>query len=51
MRINSKHYRTIWFENDLVKIIDQTKLPHKFTIKDLKIQLMQLKQWRSEEHL
>jgi len=36
MRINSKHYRTIWFENDLVKIIDQTKLPHKFTIKDLK---------------
>ena len=36
MRINGKKYRTIWFENNLVKIIDQTKLPHKFVIKDLK---------------
>ena len=36
MKINSKNYRTIWFENNLVKIIDQTKLPHKFIIKDLK---------------
>ena len=23
MRINGKEYRTIWFENNLVKIIDQ----------------------------
>ena len=36
MKINGKEYRTIWFENKVVKIIDQTKLPHKFTIKDLK---------------
>ena len=36
MKIDSKEYRTIWFENNIVKIIDQTKLPHKFVIKDLK---------------
>ncbi len=36
MRIENKEYRTIWFENNLVKIIDQTKLPHKFRIKELK---------------
>ena len=36
MLIENKSYRTIWFENNLVKIIDQTKLPHQFIIKDLK---------------
>jgi len=38
MKINGKAFRTIWFdEKDLVvKIIDQTKLPHKFEIKNLK---------------
>ena len=36
MKINGKSYRTIWFENNVVKIIDQTKLPHQFVIKDLK---------------
>ncbi len=36
MRIKGKNYRTIWYENNLVKIIDQTKLPHQFIIKDLK---------------
>ena len=36
MKIESKEYRTIWFENNVVKIIDQTKLPHRFVIKDLK---------------
>ena len=36
MKIKGKEYRTIWFENNVVKIIDQTKLPHKFLIKDLK---------------
>ena len=30
MRIENKTYRTIWFEDNLVKIIDQTKLPHQF---------------------
>ena len=36
MKIENKEYRTIWFENNIVKIIDQTKLPHQFIIKDLK---------------
>ena len=36
MKINGKEYCTIWFDNNIVKIIDQTKLPHKFVIKDLK---------------
>ena len=36
MRIEGKEYRTIWYEDDVVKIIDQTKLPHQFIIKDLK---------------
>ncbi|MDB3943620.1 S-methyl-5-thioribose-1-phosphate isomerase [Candidatus Pelagibacter sp.] len=36
MKIEGKEHRTIWFENNLVKIIDQTKLPHQFIIKDLK---------------
>ena len=37
MKIEGNEYRTIWFENNVVKIIDQTKLPHQFIIKDLKI--------------
>jgi methylthioribose-1-phosphate isomerase len=36
MKIEGKSYETIWFENNLVKIIDQTKLPHQFVIKELK---------------
>ncbi len=38
MKINGKEYRTIWFDehSQFVKIIDQTKLPHQFIIKDLK---------------
>ena len=36
MRIQGKEYRTIWYEEKKVKIIDQTKLPHQFVIKDLK---------------
>ena len=36
MKINNTAYKTIWFENNVVKIIDQTKLPHQFIIKDLK---------------
>ena len=36
MHINGKEFRTIWFEKDIVRIIDQTKLPHQFIIKDLK---------------
>jgi methylthioribose-1-phosphate isomerase len=36
MKIEGKYYKTIWFENNIVKIIDQTKLPHIFLIKELK---------------
>jgi len=38
MKIEGKEYCTIWFDekNQVVKIIDQTKLPHQFIIKDLK---------------
>ena len=36
MKIEGNSYKTIWFENNFVKIIDQTKLPHQFVIKDLK---------------
>ena len=35
MKIEGKSFRTIWFENNIVKIIDQTKLPHQFVVKDL----------------
>ena len=37
MKIEGKEYRTIWFDekNQVVKIIDQTKLPHQFIIKNL----------------
>ena len=36
MHINGQKFRTIWFEKKSVKIIDQTKLPHQFIIKELK---------------
>ena len=38
MKIEKKEYRTIWFDEEkkVVKIIDQTKLPHQFIIKDIK---------------
>ena len=36
MRIEGKEYRTIWYEGEVVRIIDQTKLPHQFIIKELK---------------
>ena len=35
MKVNKKDYSTIWLENNKVKIIDQTKLPFKFVIKEL----------------
>ncbi len=36
MKIQNKEYKTIWYEENVVKVIDQTKLPHQFIIKDLK---------------
>ncbi len=35
MRIDGKQYKTIWNEKGTIKIIDQTKLPHQFVIKEL----------------
>jgi methylthioribose-1-phosphate isomerase len=36
MLVNGKPYRTIWKENNIIKIIDQRKLPHIFKIEELK---------------
>ena len=36
MKIENKNYKTIWYDDDVVKIINQTKLPHQFIIKNLK---------------
>ena len=38
MKIEGKEYKTIWFDEkkQVVKIIDQRKLPHQFIIKELK---------------
>ncbi len=38
MRVNGKHYRTIWLkpgDQTVVQIIDQRPLPHRFVIDDL----------------
>mgnify|MGYP003325217405 CR=1 FL=1 len=35
MKIDDEQYKTIWNENGTIKIIDQTKLPHHFVIKEL----------------
>jgi methylthioribose-1-phosphate isomerase len=32
MKVEGKHYRTIWSDGESVFVIDQTKLPHKFEI-------------------
>lgn len=38
MLVNGKHYRTVWIEDDqeVVKVIDQRPLPHKFVIEELR---------------
>ena len=36
MLVNGKNYRTLWIRDNIVNIIDQTKLPFKFEIKKLK---------------
>jgi methylthioribose-1-phosphate isomerase len=34
MQIQGKHYRTVWMENGVVKMINQPALPHRFEIVD-----------------
>ena len=36
MKVNKKNYSTIWSENEKIQIIDQTFLPFKFKIDELK---------------
>src|SRR3989338_2401415 len=36
MNINNKHYRTVWMEKDIVKMINQSLLPHSFGIYEAK---------------
>ncbi len=37
MNVNGTHFRTIWLQDpDRVRIIDQTRLPHRFVIEDLR---------------
>lgn len=34
MRINGQEYRTVWFERDRVRMIDQNKIPHEFELQE-----------------
>jgi len=36
MKINNQHYKTVWLENNIVKLINQPILPDKFEIYDCK---------------
>ncbi len=35
MKVDKKNFSTLWLENNKIKIIDQTKLPFKFIVKEL----------------
>jgi methylthioribose-1-phosphate isomerase len=35
MRVGDKHFRTVWMEGDVVRVIDQRKLPFEFALEDL----------------
>ena len=36
MNIQGKHYRTVWIEGSVVKLINQPKIPHFFEIYECK---------------
>lgn len=36
MLVNGRHYRTVWMENGIVKMINQPLLPHRFEIAEMK---------------
>jgi S-methyl-5-thioribose-1-phosphate isomerase len=35
MRVDGQHYRTVWMEDGIVRLIDQPRLPHEFRIVDM----------------
>jgi methylthioribose-1-phosphate isomerase len=35
MRVNGKNYRTVWMDGSVIRMIDQTLLPHEFKIVDI----------------
>ncbi len=35
MEVNGKHYRTVWMEEQMIKMIDQTLLPYSFEIMNI----------------
>ena len=35
MKVEGKPYRTIWLEEETLRIIDQRQLPHRFVVEDL----------------
>jgi len=35
MRVDGQHFRTVWMEDGVVRLIDQPKLPHSFGIVDM----------------
>ncbi len=36
MLVEGKHYRTVWFEDGVVRMLDQPKIPHSFEISDFR---------------
>lgn len=36
MKVNGEHFRTVWIEDSVIRMIDQTVLPHSFEIKDIR---------------
>ncbi|MDD5110962.1 MAG: S-methyl-5-thioribose-1-phosphate isomerase [Candidatus Altiarchaeota archaeon] len=39
MKVNGKSYRTVWMEGNIVRMIDQLRLPHEFKIHECKTYL------------
>ncbi|MBM3487679.1 MAG: S-methyl-5-thioribose-1-phosphate isomerase, partial [Alphaproteobacteria bacterium] len=35
MKVDGRPFRTIWVERGIVRVIDQTLLPHRFVVLDI----------------
>ena len=45
MKVDGKHFNTIWIKSDdesVIQIIDQRWLPHRFVIEDLTLSLIHI---------